>query len=272
MSDARPSSVVVKDLSLSFDGNRVLHGLTMTPPQGDKSVIIGPAASGKSVLLKCLIGLHQASTGSIEIDGRELVGAGAGTRSEIVEGVGISFQQRGLFDSLPVWENVSFKLINARGMPRGEARDLAIEKLAMVELSADTADLLPADLSGGMQKRVGLARALAGTPRLLLLDEPTAGLDPVITSRINEIIRRTTEDHAMTTIAVTSDMDSARQIYDHLFVLHEGRIVWSGPTDEVASSDNAYLRQLVDGSASGPIQARFWAREHQETTAPSQKS
>ena len=262
MTDRQACTLVVKDFSVAFDDNLVLRDLTMAPPPGAKSVLIGPAASGKSVLLKCLIGLYQPSSGSIRIDDRELVGAGTSTRAEIVEEIGISFQQRGLFDSLPVWENVSFKLINARGMPRPEARALAIEKLALVDLPASTADLFPADLSGGMQKRVGLARALMGEPRLLLLDEPTAGLDPVTTSRINEIIRRTTEDHPVTTISITSDMESARQIYDHLFMLHDGHMVWSGPTSEIESSDNAFLRQLIDGHARGPIKSRIWSRDH----------
>jgi len=251
--DPSNSPLTVSNLSIGFDRGLVLDGVSMSPPAGQRAVIVGPAASGKSVLLKCMVGLHQPDTGSVEVFGRNLTDARERDRAGITKTIGVSFQQRGLFDSLTVWENIAFKLTHVAGVDTGDARDIALEMLTLVDLSATVADLRPNELSGGMQKRVSLARAIAGDPKILLLDEPTAGLDPITTTRINDIIRRTTEDPSVTTLAITSDMTSAVSVYDHLYMLHGGKIVWSGPTADIESAEDPYLTQLIHGSADGPI-------------------
>lgn len=260
MSDKAPIKVRVRGLSKSFGSNVVLRDVNLDVPAGKKSVIIGPAASGKSVLMKCLIGLYPPDSGTIEVDGQELTRLKGPERAQLIESFGMSFQHGGLFDSLSVWENITFKLINRRGMARAEAKQVAIQKLAMVNLPPDTAELYPAELSGGMQKRVGIARAIAGEPELLLLDEPTAGLDPITTSRINAIVRRIVDELGTTALCITSDMTSARHEYDHLFMLHEGRILWGGPTDGVEACGEPHVEQMINGRAEGPIKMRLHQR------------
>ncbi len=252
--------VRVSGLNMSFGDNHVLFDIDFDLPAGKKSVLIGPAAAGKSVLMKCMVGLYRPESGTILVDGEDMTQLRGRDRSELVESFGMLFQQGGLFDSLPVWENICFKLINRQGLGRKEARDLAVEKLAMVNLTPDTADLYPVDLSGGMQKRVGIARAIAGNPQLLLLDEPTAGLDPITTNTINAMIRNAVDQLGATAFCITSDMDSARHRYDHLFMINEGRLIWSGPNSEIDGADNAYLQQMINGCAEGPIKMRVHAR------------
>lgn len=252
--------VQISSLTKSFGDNLVLRGIDLTVPKGKRSVLIGPAAAGKSVLMKCMVGIYRPDGGSLTVDGQDLLALRDHERAELVESFGMLFQHGGLFDSLPVWENISFKLINRLGVNRKEAKEIAVQKLAMVNLPPDTANLYPADLSGGMQKRVGIARAIAGDPSLLLLDEPTAGLDPVTTSAINTMIDHTVETLGSTAFCITSDMTSARQHYDYLFMMHEGRIMWAGPNSEIEASDNAYLQQMINGRAIGPIEMRVRAR------------
>ncbi len=254
------TKVRVSSLSKGFVGTPVLHDINLTLPTGKSSVLIGPAASGKSVLMKSLVGLYPPDSGTIEIDGRDITRLRGRERAELIEIIGMLFQQGGLFDSLPVWENIAFKLINRQRLDRTTAREIAIEKLAMVNLPPDTADLYPNELSGGMQKRVGLARAIAGDPELLLLDEPTAGLDPISTNRINDMIRNAVDMLCATALSITSDMESARHRYDHLFMIHEGRILWAGPNSDIAQADNPYLEQMLNGRAEGPITMRLHAR------------
>jgi phospholipid/cholesterol/gamma-HCH transport system ATP-binding protein len=258
--ETREIKVRVSGLTKAFDDTRVLEDIDLAIPAGKNSVLIGPAASGKSVLMKCLVGLYPPDSGSIEIDGQEMTDLRGRERTELVETFGMLFQQGGLFDSLPVWENIAFKLINRHGVDRAKAKELAIEKLAMVNLTPDTADLYPVDLSGGMQKRVGIARAIAGDPDLLLLDEPTAGLDPITTNRINAMVRNAVDKLGATAFCITSDMRSARQHYDHLFMINEGRILWGGPTRDIDQADNPYLQQMINGRAEGPIKMRLRAR------------
>lgn len=250
----------VSSLNKSFVGTPVLHDIDLALPSGKSSVLIGPAASGKSVLMKSLVGLYPPDSGTIEIDGRDITQLRDRARAELIETIGMLFQQGGLFDSLPVWENIAFKLINRQHMDRMTARKIAIEKLAMVNLPPDTADLYPNDLSGGMQKRVGLARAISGDPELLLLDEPTAGLDPISTNRINDMIRNAVDTLGATALSITSDMESARHRYDHLFMIHEGRMLWAGPNSDIDQADNPYLEQMINGRAEGPIKMRLHAR------------
>ena len=259
---SQPASVKISlnGVTKRFGGLTALKDVTLSVPAGKKSVLIGPAASGKTVLMKCLAGIHRPDRGTITVDGLALHQASEDERTDLMNRVGVLFQQGGLFDSLRVWENIAFKLIHNFGMSRTEAREVAIAKLAMVNLRAPTADLLPSELSGGMQKRVGIARALAGEPSLLLLDEPTAGLDPITTAVINRLINRSIHEIGATVFSITSDMESAVNEYDQLFMLHKGALVWSGPTHEVESSGNDYVKQLVRGNAQGPIRMRVGAR------------
>ncbi|NNE24053.1 MAG: ATP-binding cassette domain-containing protein [Rhizobiales bacterium] len=250
----------IAGLSKQFGSKRVLSDVNLDIPAGKKSVLIGPAASGKTVLMKCVAGIYPPDAGKIEIDNETVTEAGSSAHMRLMQSVGVLFQQGGLFDSLSVWENVSFKLIYNFGITRTEAKRVAIEKLAMVNLPANTADLLPAQLSGGMQKRVGIARALAGDPSLLLLDEPTSGLDPITSSAINKLINHCIEGIGATVFSITSDMAAACTEYDHLFMLHDGAVVWDGPTGEIESSGNPYVLQLIHGSREGPIKMRLMAR------------
>ncbi len=255
------AKVQIRGLTKSFGGKRVLSDVSADVLAGKKSVLIGPAASGKTVLFKCLMGICPPDSGTILIDGQPVPPVGAKNHSEFMMDVGVCFQQGGLLDSLTVWENISFKLTQAQGLDRKTAREMAIEKLAMVDLPAPTADLLPSALSGGMQKRVGIARALAGSPSLLLLDEPTAGLDPITTNTINNLITRSMHEIGATVLAITSDMAAARNDYDHLFMLNAGELVWSGPTAGIDQCDNPYVDQLINGRAAGPIEMRLEARD-----------
>lgn len=260
MPDNAEMKIRVSGLIKKFGDNLVLRGIDFELPAGKKSVLIGPAASGKSVLMKCLVGIYPPDVGTIMVDGQDMTRLKGRARAELVETFGMLFQQGGLFDSLPVWENIAFKLIYSLGMDRKEARAIAAQKLAMVNLPPDTADLLPVELSGGMQKRVGIARAIAGDPAFLLLDEPTAGLDPIMTSVINNMIDQTVEILGSTAFCITSDMESARNHYDYLLMLHEGAIVWAGSTSEIDGADNEYLQQMINGRAKGPIEMRLRER------------
>ncbi|MBR84223.1 MAG: hypothetical protein CMF66_10020 [Magnetovibrio sp.] len=167
---------------------------------------------------------------------------------------GMTFQKSGLFDSMPVWENVAFRLIQSQNFGLQEARALAIEKLAAVGLDAPTADLYPSELSGGMQKRVGLARAIACEPKLLFLDEPTAGLDPIMTNIINELILEIVDKLGATVVSITSDMSSLKVISNRVAMIHEGRIIWDGPTTNVENSGHEAVDQFVHSRAEGPIE------------------
>ncbi|MCP5084347.1 MAG: ATP-binding cassette domain-containing protein [Alphaproteobacteria bacterium] len=253
--------VQISGLSKSFAGKQVLNDVSADVLTRKKSVLIGPAASGKTVLFKCITGLCIPDAGTIMVDGKPVPNIGTAEHSKFMLDVGVCFQQGGLLDSLTVWENIGFKLVQALGLDREQARAVAIEKLGMVDLPATTADLLPSELSGGMQKRVGIARALAGSPTLLLLDEPTAGLDPITTNTINKLITRSMIDIGATVLSITSDMDAARNDYDHLFMMNEGAIIWNGPTKGIDQCGNPYVEQLLNGRAQGPIEMRLEARD-----------
>lgn len=236
-----------------FGANPVLQGIDLHVPRGTSLVIIGGSGTGKSVLLKCILGLETPDSGQIFIDGQDSARA---NRAAFLARFGMLFQGGALFDSMPVWQNVAFRL--QRGPNRlkpAEARDAAIEKLRRVGLKPAVADLYPAELSGGMQKRVGLARAIAAAPEILFFDEPTAGLDPIMAGVINELIREVVSELGATAMTITHDMRSVRDIADSVAMLHDGRIQWTGPIGDIDIAPDPALQQFINGRATGPIEA-----------------
>jgi phospholipid/cholesterol/gamma-HCH transport system ATP-binding protein len=236
-----------------FGAKHVLRGIDLDLARGESVVVIGGSGTGKSVMLKCILGIMRPEEGRIEIDGRDTVGMGGRERAALTKHIGMLFQGAALFDSLPVWLNVGFGLIQGHGASRSEARRAALEKLAAVGLNEAVADLMPAELSGGMQKRVALARAIASEPDIMFFDEPTTGLDPIMGDVINELIVQCTRELGATALSITHDMASARKIADRIAMLHEGRIVWVGPVGEIDRSGNPYVDQFIHGRAEGPI-------------------
>lgn len=238
----------------AFGPKKVLNGIELSVEQGQSLVVIGGSGTGKSVMLKCILGIIEADSGSIKIDGQETRNLHGKKREAVLDQFGMLFQGSALFDSLPVWRNVAFKLIQARGMKPAEARDVAVQKLASVGLTADVADLYPAELSGGMQKRVSLARAIASEPKIIFFDEPTTGLDPIMADVINDLIVKCVRELGATTISITHDMASARKIADRVAMIYNGQIIWNGRKEEIDNSGNAFVDQFIHGRADGPIQ------------------
>ncbi len=253
MIDPAHLKIRVRDLHKSFGPKHVLNGLDLDVARGESVVVIGGSGTGKSVLLKCILGLIRPDSGSIQIDGRETVGVSGRERDELMLKFGMLFQGGALFDSLPVWENVAFGLIAARRMDRDEAREIAVRKLAQVGLGPEVADLQPAELSGGMQKRVALARAIAAEPEIIFFDEPTTGLDPIMGDVINDLIVKCVRELGATALSITHDLASARKIAHRIAMLHGGKIIWSGPVDSIDRSGNDYVDQFIHGRAEGPI-------------------
>ena len=243
----------MKDVYKSFGKKKVLDGVTLDVKKGESLVIIGGSGTGKSVTIKCIQGLLVPESGSIEIDGREIVGIGEKEMEKINAQTGMLFQGAALFDSLNIWENVAFGLIQGKKVKRGEARKIALEKLRQVGLSEDVADLSPDELSGGMKKRVGLARAIATAPELIFFDEPTTGLDPIMSDVINDLIRDCVKRLGATSVTITHDMSSVRKIADKVAMLYKGKIIWCGGVDEIDSCGNPYVEQFINGRADGPI-------------------
>lgn len=243
----------LSDVKKAFGHKHVLNGVDLVIPQGTSMVVIGGSGTGKSVMLKCVLGLLQADSGSILVDGQETVGLDSKDRNDLMKKFGMLFQGAALFDSLRVWENVAFGLIHGRGMHKDQAYGIAVEKLKSVGLDEAVAQLYPAELSGGMQKRVGLARAVAANPEILFFDEPTTGLDPIMADVINDLIVESTKELGATALSITHDMASARKIADHIAMIYDGRIIWSGPVDDLDHSGNEYVDQFINGRAQGPI-------------------
>ncbi len=246
--------IELNNVHKSFGQKHVLNGLDLTVERGKSLVVIGGSGTGKSVMLKCIMGLLKPEEGSIKVDGVETLGMSAHDRERVTAKFGMLFQGAALFDSLPVWENVAFGLIQGKRMPRKEAHEVAIENLRKVGLSPEVGDLYPAELSGGMQKRVGLARAIASQPEIIFFDEPTTGLDPIMADVINELIIERVNDLGATALSITHDMASARKIADDIAMIHKGQIIWRGPASEIDDSGNAMVDQFVAGRAEGPIQ------------------
>jgi len=245
--------IELKDVHKAFGANRVLRGVNLTITGGQSMVIIGGSGTGKSVLLKCILGLVHPDAGQILLDGED---AARAERDAFLARFGMLFQGGALFDSLRVWENVAFRLLRGlKARPKAEARAIAIEKLRRVGLRAQVADLYPAELSGGMQKRVGLARAIAAEPEIIFFDEPTTGLDPIMAGVINELIREIVVEMGATAMTITHDMSSVRAIADRVAMLHDGVIQWTGPIAEMDTASDPYLQQFIHGRATGPIEA-----------------
>ncbi|MCU9839498.1 ATP-binding cassette domain-containing protein [Ruegeria sp. WL0004] len=244
----------MENVHKAFGDNRVLQGMTLEVPRGTSTVIIGGSGTGKSVALKCVLGLIKPDSGKIYVDGKDA--ADTGDRDAFLARFGMLFQGGALFDSLPVWQNVAFRLLRGSlKRPVDEARAVAIEKLRRVGLKPDVADRLPAELSGGMQKRVGLARAIAAEPEIIFFDEPTTGLDPIMAGVINELIREIVTEMGATAMTITHDMTSVRAIADNVAMLHGGVIQWTGPVAQMDDSGDPYLDQFIHGRAEGPIEA-----------------
>jgi len=251
---ASTPKIELKDVHKAFGSKRVLNGITLSVETGKSLVVIGGSGTGKSVMLKCILGLLTPDKGSITVDGQETLGLNAHAREMLLTKFGMLFQGAALFDSLPVWENVGFGLIQSKRMKRKEAKDVAIDNLRKVGLPSDVGELFPAELSGGMQKRVGLARAIASQPEIIFFDEPTTGLDPIMADVINELIVERVKDLGATTLSITHDMASARKIADEIAMIYKGQIIWRGPASEIDNTGNAMVDQFVHGKAEGPIQ------------------
>jgi phospholipid/cholesterol/gamma-HCH transport system ATP-binding protein len=246
--------IQLNDVRKSFGAKHVLNGVTLVVPKGHSLVVIGGSGTGKSVMLKCILGILQPDSGTIRVAGENVVGLRGKARDDYLQRFGMLFQGAALFDSLPVWENVAFGLIQGRNMARAKARDIAIEKLGQVGLGPEVGQLYPAELSGGMQKRVGLARAIAADPEIIFFDEPTTGLDPIMADVINNLIVDCVKRLGATTISITHDMASARKIADDIAMIFRGEIIWQGPAKTIDASGNPYVDQFIHGRAEGPIQ------------------
>lgn len=245
--------IELRNVSKRFGPKVVLDNLSLTVTRGTSLIVIGGSGTGKSVMLKCVLGILRPDKGEIFVDGKNVLKMSASDREENLRKFGMLFQGGALFDSLSVWENVAFGLIQGRKMKRKKAKDIAIEKLAKVGLGAEVGALYPAELSGGMQKRVGLARAIATDPEIIFFDEPTTGLDPIMADVINDLIIDSVKDLGATALSITHDMSSARKIADELAMIYKGEIIWKGPRSQIDDSGNEYVDQFIHGRAEGPI-------------------
>ncbi len=244
--------IELKDVYKSFGNNHVLRGVNLKINRGDSVVVIGGSGSGKSVLLKHIIGLLKPDKGSVIIDGLDMSGLDEKHINEVRKKFGMLFQSSALFDSMPVWENVGFGLRQHTRLPDAEIKEIAVRKLKMVGLFG-VEDVMPSELSGGMRKRVGLARAVAMEPEILLYDEPTTGLDPIMADAINELIIEMRGKLNVTSVAITHDMKSAYKIADRIAMLYNGLIIGSGTSDEIKNTSDPVIKQFITGSAVGPI-------------------
>jgi len=244
--------IEIETLHKYFGPKAVLRGVSLKVERGESLVVIGGSGTGKSVLLKCILGLVTPEAGMIRVNGAPVSEA----REAFLSRFGMLFQGAALFDSLTVWQNVAFRLLRGPAKrPKAEARAVAVEKLARVGLGAEVADLFPAELSGGMQKRVGLARAIATDPTVIFFDEPTTGLDPIMSGVINDLINSVVREMGATAITITHDMSSVRAIADRVAMLHDGLIRWHGTIAEMDETTDPYVTQFIHGRAEGPIAA-----------------
>jgi phospholipid/cholesterol/gamma-HCH transport system ATP-binding protein len=245
--------ITLENVQKAFGNNAVLRGVDLQIGKGESMVIIGGSGTGKSVLLKCILGLVTPDAGRICVAGEDVTRV---SRDAFLAQFGMLFQGAALFDSMSVWQNVAFRLLRGTGkLPKAQAREIAIEKLRRVGLKPEVGDLFPAELSGGMQKRVGLARAIAADPQIIFFDEPTTGLDPIMSGVINELIREITVEMGATAMTITHDMTSVRAIADKVAMLHGGKVRWTGPISEMDATSDPYVQQFIHGRAEGPIES-----------------
>ena len=243
--------ISIKNIKKAFNQVNVLNGINLDVAKGESMVVIGGSGTGKSVLLKVILGLIQPDSGEIFLEGQSLSRIG---REQFLERFGMLFQGGALFDSLNVWQNISFRLIRGNGRINAkEAREIAEQKLQRVGLKPEISELFPSELSGGMQKRVGLARAIASNPEIIFFDEPTTGLDPIMAGVINELIREIVVEMGVTAITITHDMASTRAIGDKIAMIHNGIFQWNGQITDLEKSNDPYLIQFLNGSSNGPI-------------------
>jgi len=243
----------VENLSKSFGYNKVLDNLSFELYEKESFVIIGGSGTGKSVLIKCILGLLQADSGKILIKDQDITTLSSSERQKFLTHFGMLFQGGALFDSMTVAENIAFGLVQGMGMDKAKARKIAIEKLKAVNLSPSVADIFPAELSGGMQKRAALARAIATNPEVIFFDEPTTGLDPIVSGTINDLIIRCVRDLGASAISITHDINSLRKIADRVGLLFKGKLIWTGTVQEMDKTDNPYVHQFINGLADGPF-------------------
>jgi len=246
--------ILLRGVTKSFGPKKVLQGIDLSVAPRESVVVIGGSGTGKSVLLKCILGLMQPDAGSIQVDSEETTTLASRERERVMRKFGMLFQGGALFDSLRVWENVAFGPIQSDGMAPAKARDVTLAKLGAVGLGPEIGELFPSELSGGMQKRVALARAIAREPDIIFFDEPTTGLDPIMADVINDLIVKCVSDLGATAVSITHDMASARKIGHRIAMLHEGRLIWQGPVGEIDRSGDARVDQFIHGRAEGPIQ------------------
>ena len=253
MSDTGTPKISLQNVHKAFGPKKVLRGVDLDIAQGQSVVIIGGSGTGKSVTLKCILGLIKPDQGEVHIDGTSVVGLRGRARDAELRKFGMLFQGAALFDSLTVWENVAFGLRQTTKISKKDAKERAIACLKRVGMDDTVADLNPNELSGGMRKRVGLARAIAYEPEIIFFDEPTTGLDPIMADVINDLIVELVEELGVTTLTITHDMASARKIADDVAMLYKGQIIWRGPVDTIDHSGNSYVDQFIHGHAHGPI-------------------
>jgi phospholipid/cholesterol/gamma-HCH transport system ATP-binding protein len=245
----------VRGLKKAFGENRVLNGVDLDVMPGESVALVGRSGSGKSVLAKCILGLIQPDEGSIEIDGRDVAHMPRRERDAAFAKFGALFQNGALFDSLLVWQNVAFTLVQARGWKQDKAKALAVDRLRDVGMDAAVGDLFPAELSGGMQKRAAFARAIAASPEVVVLDDPTAGLDPIVTTAISKLIQKIIREAHATALSISQDLTVIHNIADRVAMLYEGRIIWTGPAATVEKSGDEFVEQFINGRRQGPIGA-----------------
>lgn len=246
--------IKVRNLSKSFGNHKVLDGIDLDVKKDSSLVILGGSGTGKSVLIKTMIGLLSPDKGSIMFDNQETINISQKNRLKILENCGFLFQGGALFDSLNVSENITFFAQKLYSLKKNEIKELASKKLKSVGLSDRILELYPAELSGGMQKRVSLARAICTDPKIIFFDEPTTGLDPIMANVINDLIIKIREELGVTTIAITHDMNSVRKIAKEVVLIHNGKIQWSGTKDEMENTDNPYMVQFINGLSFGPFE------------------
>ncbi len=247
------NKISVRNLVKNFGSKEVLKGVNLEVKKGESLVILGGSGSGKSVLIKTIAALMNPTSGSVKVDGVEVANISQRNRDYLMGKFGFLFQGGALFDSLTIWENVAFRLLNSQKMPRRQAKEIALSKLKAVGLEERVMNLYPSELSGGMQKRAALARSIAANPEIIFFDEPTTGLDPIMADVINNLIITNSKELGATSISITHDMHSAKKIADKIAMLYEGKIIWYGDVKDMYSSGNPYVDQFIHGKAEGPI-------------------